>query len=310
MSRRGGVAEVDASGTRAGARARRKATPSWWRRRLQASSIFRRMFRIAAVFLLVTSMFQNGRPSPEELARMRREAEAVSKKYQEEAIRLNEMAGHIRTEADARALVDSIAQMFAKELPPDWVTTAIRARLANAEYRAATAGRLIPEEHVAEVWNQYVREIGASSEAMVTGGEIHYLRDSYYASGSAMWNRGWNKSIWTMPAIYALGPDGRVGPAARPLEVLRVLYDIDNMFENVRSARVAMANGIVASDEIKKTEDAVKRGEMKYRSELRAEVRTLSNPVRDAERRYIDERGGAAMGLLVLRLFNDLFPEQ
>ena len=267
------------------------------------------MLRLGSVFLPFASFFQNGNPSPQELARMRQQAEATAKKHRDEAVRLNELAGHIRTQADARALVDSIAQMFAKELPPEWLTVSLRAQLANAEFQAVTAGRLISEEHVAEVWNEYVREIGASSESLITASEIHYLRDAFYASGSSMWNRGWNQSIWTMPAVYALGPDGKVAHGCRPLEVLRVLHDLDGPLENLRNARMAMAKRIVASDEIRKTENAVNSGKAQYRTQVRAEVRTMDNPIREAEMRYIDEHGTTAMSLLVLRLFNQLFPQ-
>lgn len=265
------------------------------------------MSQIALVFLLAATFFRQSGPSPDR-AGMRQEAEATAKKYRDEAIRLNEIAGHIGTEADARALVDSVAEMFAKELPPEWVTTTLRARLAHAEFRAVSSGQLISEAHVADVWNEYVREIGASSEAAITAGEIHYLRDASYASGSAMWKRGWNQSVWTMPAIYAVGPDGKVAGGCRPLEVLRVLHDVEALFENVRNARLQMAKGIVASDEIKKTEDAMNRGTVKYRAELRSEVRTIDNPVRTAELRYIQEHGTTGMNLLVLRLFDELFP--
>ena len=68
--------------------------------------------------------------------------------------------------------MDKIAEMFAGTLPPTWVTAGIRHRIAHAEYEAASNPlRLIPEQRIADVWNKYVREIGASDEALVNVSE-------------------------------------------------------------------------------------------------------------------------------------------
>src|SRR5690242_11211763 len=186
------------------------------------------MYVIGLIAMLLIGSAQQGSRSPEDLARMKQEAEALSRKYEQQAIRLNEMAGNIRTEADANALVDAIAEMFAKELPPAWATADIRRRVAHVEFESATnVASLIPEQRVVDVWNKYVHEIGASDEALVTVAEIHNLRDANFASGQEMWMKGFNRSIWTMPNIYALGSDGKVAPGCRALEALRVLHDLD-----------------------------------------------------------------------------------
>src|SRR5439155_28359 len=84
------------------------------------------------------------------------------------AIRMNELAAHINSEADARAFVDAVADMFADNLPPAWATRGIRERIARAEYEAVSDPlRQIPEQRIADVWNKYVREIGASEEPIV-----------------------------------------------------------------------------------------------------------------------------------------------
>lgn len=81
------------------------------------------------------------------------------------AAEINDLAGRIHSEADASALVDKIAALFADALPPAWAIQGIRRRIAHAEYEAVTdASQLIPEQRIADVWNEYVREIGAPDE--------------------------------------------------------------------------------------------------------------------------------------------------
>ena len=46
--------------------------------------------------------------------------------------------------------------------------------------------------------------------------------------------------------------DGKVAEGCRAVEALRVIYDLDRMFDNLRSARERLRKGIVASDAIKK----------------------------------------------------------
>lgn len=270
----------------------------------------------AAVLLMtvvLTGFAQQGVPTPEQQAKMKLEADAVTKKYRDEAVRMNEIAAHIRTEADARSLVDSVAEVFAKELPPEWATSGIRSRLAHSEFKAVASGALIPEQRVADVWNEYVREIGAASEAMVTAAEIHHLRDTYYATSVRMWERGWNQSLWTMPGVYALGADGKVAAGCRPLECLRILHDLDSIFQNLRTTRMQMQQGIVVSDELKKREEKQMLDKSPQpRVETRLEARVISeadDPVRSAEHRYLQEHGMLGMTGIVLKLFNQLFPQ-
>lgn len=74
--------------------------------------------------------------------------------------------------------------MFADSLPPSWVTAGIRERIAHAEYEAVSNPlHQIPEQRIADVWNKYVREIGAPEEAIVTVAEIHSMRDTMFATG-------------------------------------------------------------------------------------------------------------------------------
>jgi hypothetical protein len=168
----------------------------------------------------------------------RTEAIRKSAEHREQSIQLNESAAHIDSEADSKRLVDQLAALFKDELPPAWATDSVRQRLARAEYKSATdTSSLIPEERIAEVWNRYVREIGAPDEAIVTVAEIHNLRDAQHATSQMFWERDINRSVWTMPNIVAVGSNGKVANGCRALESIRVIYSMSLLFENVPKER-------------------------------------------------------------------------
>src|SRR5437588_6015650 len=124
--------------------------------------------------LLALLFFQQNASDSQKLERMLRESSAAAEKSQGEAIRLNDIAGHITTESDARVLVNAVAKMFADQLPPPWATRSARRRVARAEYHAVTdPEQLISEDRLASIWNEYARAIGTSNEAIVTATEVH-----------------------------------------------------------------------------------------------------------------------------------------
>ena len=252
---------------------------------------------------------QQSTPTPDEQATMQR-AQLEHERHRQAAIQLNELAGRIHSEADALAFVEGIADIFADYLPPAWAGPSIRQRVAHAEYEAISdPSRLIPEQRIADVWNEYVREIGAPEEAVVNAAEIHSMRDADYAIGQAMWTRGMNEAIWTMPNIYATGPDGKISDACRAIEALRVIHDLDVMFDNLRGARDRLRKGIVASDEIKEhLKNADPNQKTGFRVLVRAELRESTNPLRPAEYRYMREHGLDNFNQLLERLFVELFP--
>lgn len=226
--------------------------------------------------------------------------------YRQEAIQLNELAVRIHSDADALAFVDKIAEVFADTLPPAWVTGGIRQRIAHAEYEAVSDPlRLIPEQRIADVWNRYVREIGASDEALVTVAEIHNLRDAEFATSQSLWPREEAQSIWTVPNIHALGPDGKVAEGVRPVETLRVLYDLDKLFDNLRGARDRVRKGILVSDEIRKLQE---NPPAKQKATARPVARVDTNPIHPAEYRYIQEHGPYILSGVIEKLFDELFP--
>src|SRR5438445_8042066 len=120
---------------------------------------------LGLVFALVVAAFQQGGFAGPQAAIQQR-AHDEYERHKQAAIRINELAGRIHAEADASAIVSEIAGLFAKELPPTWASSSIRQRVAHAEYETiGNPAKLIPEQRIVDVWNQYVREIGAPDEA-------------------------------------------------------------------------------------------------------------------------------------------------
>jgi hypothetical protein len=242
----------------------------------------------------------------EELTAAQREASLRYERSRQESIRVNELAAHINSEADARAYVDAVADMFAEILPPSWSTRGIRERIAHAEYEAVSDPfRQIPEQRITDVWNKYVREIGASEEALVTAAETHNMRDATFAVTEVMWSRGTIQNAWTMPNIFAVGTDGKVAAGCRAVEALRIIHDLDQQFDNLRSARERLRQGIVASDIVKKNLENTKPNQ---KTTARLTVSVDTNPLRPAEYRYVQEHGAYHLYQVMEMLFEELFP--
>jgi hypothetical protein len=244
--------------------------------------------------------------SPELRARIERDRQTV--------MEIDDLAGRIHSLADAEALVDKIAEIFSDTLPPAWITETIRQRLARAEFAAVSdPSQLIPEQRLLDVWNSYVYEIGASDEAPVTAAELHNLRDADFAIAQYLWPRGQN--IWAVPSIYALGPNGKLAGGCRAVEALRVLYDLDMQFDNLRSARERVRRGTLASEELRKSienppENQKTTGRLEARTGTFARLGTHvdTNPVRAAEHRYVQQHGPYILSAVMEKLFNELFP--
>ncbi len=226
-------------------------------------------------------------------------------KYEQEAIRLNDLAGHIRTESDAKALIEAVARLFVDQLPPPWATTSVRHRIAHAEYRAVIDKELVSEDRIAALWNEYARTIDASEEAIITVSEVHALRDLEYGIAKLMWSQGWNRSVWTIPGIYTVEPDGNVAHSGRPLEALRVFYDLYNRPEYLRSARQALKKGVSPSDELLRPRTWNSRLEAR----VEAHVKDINDyPAQAAENRYIREHGSETLHDLLRRLLDEFVP--
>ncbi|MGB0011997.1 MAG: hypothetical protein WBQ03_10350 [Candidatus Sulfotelmatobacter sp.] len=264
------------------------------------------IFALGLAFPLIVGAPQQS-DSAEPQATTQQRAHDEYERHKQTAIRINELAGRIQSEADASAVVSEIAGLFAKEMPPAWASGGIRQRVAHAEYEAArNPATLIPEQRIVDVWNRYAKEIGAPDEAIVSVAEIHNMRDGSYTVAQLMWARG-NQTIWTMPNVFALGPDGKVADGCRALEVIRVIHDLEDLFQNLRGARDRLQRGIVPSEEIKKR---VGDSNPQPHSTARIEVHVDTNPIRPAEQRYVREHGSGAYAQLLARLFDELFPPE
>ncbi len=263
------------------------------------------MIALGLVFALLASASHQG-SSTESRTTMQQRANDEYEQHMQAAIRINDLAGRIRSEADASAVVSEIALLFAKEMPPAWATTNIRQRVALAEYETIRSpANLIPEQRIVDVWNQYVKEIGAPDEAIVSVAEIHNMRDGSYTVAQFMWARG-IQTVWSMPNVYALGSDGKVADGCRALESVRLIHDLDDLFQNLRGARDRLQRGIVPSEEAKQR---AKNPNPQAHSAARLEAHADTNPIRPAEQRYVQEHGSVAYDQLLVGLFNELFPK-
>jgi hypothetical protein len=262
---------------------------------------------LGLVFALIIGAPQQDSRSTESQATMKQQAHDEYERQKQSAIRINELARRIQSEADASAVVSEIAGLFAKELPPAWASGSIRQRVAHAEYESVrNPVTLIPEQRIVDVWNQYVKEIGAPDEAIVSVAEIHNMRDGSFTFAQLMWARG-NQTIWTMPNVFALGPDGRVADSCRALDAIRVIHDLESLFQNLRGARDRLRKGIVPSEEIRKR---VGDPNAQPHGTVRLEAHADTNPTRPAEQRYVQEHGTVAYDQLLARLFDALFPRE
>jgi hypothetical protein len=63
--------------------------------------------------------------SAEPQAAVQQRAHPEYERHKQAAIRINDLAGRINSEADAHAVVSEIAGLFAEELPPAWASGSI-----------------------------------------------------------------------------------------------------------------------------------------------------------------------------------------
>lgn len=238
-------------------------------------------------------------PSPEA---MRKIAE-MRQRMRANAIAINDLAGHIQSLDDARKLVDLVAGEFAKELPPKWAKKSMRNRIARAEYEAAyDPGSLIPEQRVADAWNDYAQKIGAPPEYYVAAAEIHTMRDSYYVDSQISWARGF-QDIWTVPNIYAVGQDGKVANGCRALEAINILWQVANQPELLRGTRELTKKGRLMSDMYKNPTKPPAPGSEKSYVTFRV---APPNPVEQAAVRYMHEHGERGLNSAIEGLLKNL----
>jgi hypothetical protein len=224
------------------------------------------------------------------------------------AIEINDLASRIQSLDDARNLVDLVAGEFADELPPQWATHGIRDRIARAEHAgAADPGVLIPEQHVADAWNDFLEKIGAPPDSFVTEAEVHSLRDSQYVGAQLSWAHG-NQNIWTVPNIWAVGSDGKVANGCRALETLNILWILGNQPEALTGARELVRKGERLSDEFKNPSKPPEPGaERSSVSFAAGRIVSLKNPIEAAAINYRRSHGARALDHAIEDLLADLF---
>jgi len=221
--------------------------------------------------------------------------------YRELTQRLNEFATNIQTPADARRLVDFIAELFSKETPSAWNKESLRSLIAQAEFSAVSdPQKLIPEPRLAEAWNTYVDTIQAPEDQKVTPAELHNLRDAFLTSARLFWDRG-HRNIWTVPSIYATVSDGQLAPGCRAVESIRVLWDLAKMPDNLKGARDRVSKGLLTSELFRKPQQSLASSA----SQVRLEMRTSTNPIEIAQRNYVTLYGEKAFRDAVSAMLNE-----
>ena len=252
--------------------------------------------------------------TPEQEEQIRQEQDEFKKQHEaarQEAVRINDLAGKIHSEADARQVVDSIAEQLTHHQHLFWAAQSFRHRVAHAEYEAVsdTAG-LIPEQRVVDVWNEYVREIDAPEEALITVAELHALRAAQYrATSRYLWKQDSLQTIWSMPNIFAVDKSGQVADGCRALETLRMIYAMHEMFGNVRSVRERIKSGVLTAA-VEGPASSEKKVVAKAPALSLRAVSQYTDPINPAARRYEQEHGGHAYDQMVRRLFDELFPAE
>jgi hypothetical protein len=254
---------------------------------------------------------------------MKQRAEQAGIQHEPErqaAIRLNDLAANIHSEADARKLVDGVAEQLTHHEHLMWTALRIRRRVARTEYNAVSdSSGLIPEQRIVDVWNEYVREIDAPAETLITVPEFHaFRRIQVWNTVNIQWKRDVMQSVWTMPNIYAVDGGGQLAEGCRALEALKLIHEMHERFGNLLIARDRLAKGLsfpnpAANADAKPPDSAAGKAHLVASSGGITSTRALSlfqNPVVPAAYRYHQEHGDRAYDQLVMRLFDELMPRQ
>jgi hypothetical protein len=216
-------------------------------------------------------------------------------RYKASIVQANDLAGSIHSEADAKAYLDEIVGLFPQEFSRLQGDTKRLRRLAQAEYESASdRAKLIPEQEVVNIWNEYVREVGGPVDAIASAVEIHDMRDRRFDFAKHAWAAG-TATRWNIPNGYAVGPDGELAPGCRALEALLVLHDLSDPF-SLKAARQRLSK---QGDASKNKNDP---------SNYRVGIRLGTSPVDRTEQTYNQHHGPQAYHELLARLFDKVFP--
>jgi hypothetical protein len=275
------------------------------------------------VTLQTKAALPSNQPTAEQIEEMKQRAEETRLRHEperQEAIRINDLAANLHSEADARKLIDAVAEQITHQKHLFWTAQNIRHRVARAEYEAVAdpSGR-IPEDRIVNVWNEYVREIDAPEEALITEAEFHYFRRTQlWITTNVRWKRDLDQSVWTMPNIYARGGEGELAEGCRALEALKLIDEMHERFGNLLVARERLAKGLpapdlaksVASDSTQKPLSLAAPAQGRLVASSHLGISAHPDLIRPAVYRYQQEHGDKAYDQLLRRLFDDLFPAE
>ncbi|HTR24893.1 MAG TPA: hypothetical protein VMI10_13015 [Terriglobales bacterium] len=261
------------------------------------------------------------RLAPEQQQQIKHKEEQVllsRESAREEAVRINDLAANIHAEADARKLINEVAEQLTHHKHLFWAARKFRHRVARAEFGAVTDGALVSEDRIVGIWNEYVREIEAPEETVISAEELHKFRAADFQMSQRNWQREMTQSIWSVPNIYATDSTGTLADGCRALESLKLINNIHQQFSRVHLARVPVQNERTVAG-VQKGPATTLRGPTIARGRLMsgttaapaaARSRVYEDPIRPAVRRYVQEHGQQAYDQLVRRLFDELFPPE
>jgi hypothetical protein len=243
-------------------------------------------------------------PLDPEMQKKIAKAQAMQDKQSREARRINELAANIHSEKDARAFIDAVAEEVSHHRHLLWTAQGIRHRVAKAEYESVSnSEQRISDQRLADVWNEFVRELDAPEKTLVTATDIHQQRANRYELSKSLWTRGSGESIWYMPNIHAVTGDGQLADGARALEAIDTLYSMGSNFSIVLMNRQRLLKQEQAST------PGIKPPTTRSSFVVQGKSWQMEDPVRTAINRYVNAHGQEAYDQLVKRLLNELFPQ-
>jgi hypothetical protein len=91
--------------------------------------------------------------------------------------------------------------------------------------------------------------------------------------------------------VFALGPDGRVADSCRALDAIRVIHDLESLFQNLPERVTASERELCRPKRSRSGWEAQTRS---HTDTVRLEAHADTNPIRPAEQRYVQEHGSVA----------------
>lgn len=188
--------------------------------------------------------------------------------------RIDQLApeGKIKSEADARRLVNDLAGSLGLEDPEAAALFGqqleeMESLFARAEFAAVHDGHRISEEKVAAAWNALMDEVGTPNWTRLTATEVHYERD-LLATITTLQTTYRNPNFH--PALISRMPDGSLNRNCRPAEAVYVLWMLQQSPSNFDVIHKAAAEGVLFSEKARRARE---KEEMEGKPEKRPQAR-------------------------------------